>query len=202
MDWLMAICLGVSLAAASGFRIFVPALVLSVAAQTGAVEELGITIAEDWAWVNSPWVTAMLAVATLAEIGAYYVPWIDNALDTIATPSAVIAGTVISAATMSDFPAPIQWTLAVVGGGGTAATVQGGTVLVRALSTGTTGGAGNPVVSTGEAVASVGISILAVIATVIAAILVLALVSWMIWKFLKRRRAKNAEAGTPEAAAA
>lgn len=175
-----AVSVGISLAAACGFRVFVPAFVFSVAAHT---DNLPIELAEQWEWVGSMPAMVALGLATGVEIAAYYVPWIDNMLDSIATPAAAIAGTLVTAAAMSgEFDPMLQWTGAVVGGGGSATVVQVGTVLVRGLSTGTTGGVGNPVVSTGEAAGSTGLSILAIILAPIAALIVIVM---MIWIFRK-----------------
>ena len=83
-----AICVGVSLAAASGFRVFVPAFVMALAARSGA---LPVELGENWKWVASDWAVVALGIATAVEVAAYYVPWLDNMLDSIATPAAVIS---------------------------------------------------------------------------------------------------------------
>lgn len=186
IEVITAACVGVSLAAACGFRVFVPAFVFSVAANT---DNLPIELAESWAWVGSDPAMIALGIATGVEIAGYYVPWIDNMLDSIATPAAVVAGTLVTAAAMSgEFDPMMQWTGAVVGGGGSAAAVQTGTVLLRAVSTGTTGGLGNPVVSTGEAAGSTGLSILAIILAPIAALIVIVMLIWIFRKIFGKRK--------------
>ncbi len=183
MEPLLAICAGIALAAASGFRVFVPMLALGIAARSGAVNpSAGLE------WVGTIPAIVVFGVATATEIAAYYIPWVDHALDTVTTPGSVIAGSLAAAAAMGDVDPAIKWTLAIVAGGGAAAVVQGGTVLTRVLSGATTGGIGNPVVSTGEAAGSIVLSILAIVVPLLAAALVIMLIAWVIRLFLRWRR--------------
>ena len=145
-DFAMSIVLGIGLAAATGFRVFLPMLVASGAAYTGH-----LPLDDSFAWLGSPSALTMLSVAALAEIVAYYVPGVDNLLDTLATPAAFVAGTVVSAAVMTDLPPMVKWTAAVIAGGGVAGVTQGVTAMLRAKSTVLTGGLGNFVIATAEA---------------------------------------------------
>ena len=158
METLLCILLGIGLAAACGFRVFIPPLVMSIAAMAGH-----LTLAPDFRWIGTWPALLAFATATVLEIGAYYVPWLDNLLDTVATPAAVVAGIVVSASVMTGMSPLLKWTLAVIAGGAAAGAVQAVTVKARALSSLFTLGAGNHVVSTTEsagAVAASGISIL------------------------------------------
>jgi hypothetical protein len=94
-DLALSIALGVGLAAATGFRIFLPMLIVGVAAHTAH-----LTLDERFAWLATSSALIMLSVAALLEILAYYVPAVDNVLDILATPASLVAGTVISAAVM------------------------------------------------------------------------------------------------------
>ncbi|MFA9290410.1 MAG: DUF4126 domain-containing protein [Solirubrobacteraceae bacterium] len=85
----------------------------------------------------------MLWVATLIEIVAYYIPIIDNLLDTIAIPLAGIAGTLVMATTVVGLNPFISCTLAIIAGGGTAAAIKTASSSTRLVSTTTTPGAGN-----------------------------------------------------------
>jgi len=111
----------------------------------------------------------------MLEIVAYYVPWLDNLLDTIATPAAVIAGTIVAASVVADVSPFLRWTLAVIAGGGVAGAVQAATVALRGASSLTTGGVANPILSTGELTGSVVTSVLAVAVPVVAVALVVLL---------------------------
>lgn len=173
-----ALAAGVGLAAASGFRVFVPLLGMSLAIRFGQFQPGG-----GFDWLASPIATLVLGIAVVAEVGAYLVPWLDNALDTIATPAAVIAGTLLTALMLGDVSPMAQWILAIVAGGGTAGAVQVGTVAARATTLATTGGVANPIVSTGEALLSVLFTVLSVIVPIVAVALLLLFVGW----WLRRR---------------
>jgi len=178
----VALAAGIGLAAASGFRVFVPLLGVALAMRFGQLDPGG-----DWAWLAEPTSLVVLVAAAVAEVGAYFVPWLDNALDTLATPAAVVAGTLLTALMLGDAPPVMQWVLAVVAGGGTAGVVQTGTVLARATSLGTTGGAANPLVSLGEVLMSTVFTLLSVVVPILAAALVLGVGFW--WVRRRRRRA-------------
>lgn len=159
--------MGIGLAAACGFRVFVPLLVLSIASLSHHV-----TLAQHFQWIGTYPALIAFSVATIIEILGYYIPWIDHLLDTIASPAAVIAGIVVSASMMGGLDPFLRWTLAVIAGGGISGLVQSGTVLTRVASTSTTAGLGNPVVSTGELILAVLTSVLAIVVPVAVILLV------------------------------
>lgn len=129
-DYALSIVLGIALAAATGFRVFLPMLIVSGAAYAGH-----LSLDETFAWLGTPSALTMLSVAALAETLAYYIPAVDNLLDALATPAALIAGTIVSAAVMTDVPPMVKWTAAVIAGGGIAGLTQGVTGILRAHST-------------------------------------------------------------------
>jgi hypothetical protein len=161
MEELLSICVGLGLAAACGFRVFVPLLVVSVAATTGH-----LNLAQPFQWMGTYPALITFGAATALEVGGYYVPWIDNLLDTVATPAAIVAGTLVSASMFTDMSPFLKWTLAAIAGGGTAGVIQTGTVLTRAASTATTGGLANALVATGELGLSVFTGVLSMLAWV------------------------------------
>ncbi|MCU4316577.1 DUF4126 domain-containing protein [Acinetobacter bereziniae] len=191
METLLSLCIGVGLSAACGFRVFVPLLVMSIASLMGWFEPM-----KGFEWLAIPSVCVGLAVATVCEIGAYYIPWVDNALDTIATPAAMVAGTLttmaVSSGEMSQFA---SWAAAIIVGGGTATAVQMGTVAVRGLSTATTGGIANPVVSTGEWIGAIVVSVLSLIVPVLVVIVGILLVVIAI-RWIKRKRQESTNHST------
>lgn len=168
---LSSVALGLGLSAACGFRVFLPLLAMSIGAATG-----GLTLGSGFAWVGTTPALIALATATAAEVLAYYIPWLDNLLDTIATPAAMIAGVVASAGAMLDLPEFIRWGLAVVAGGGAATVVQGATVALRAKSSLATAGAGNPFLATAELAGAATISTMALILPVVTLLVVIVLV--------------------------
>ena len=176
--------------AASGFRVFLPPFLLSIAVRADAVEvDLTNTSLE---YFDSNVAVILLGVATLAELAGYYVPWVDNLLDTIASPAAIIAGTGITAIVLGGTDPVIQWSLAIIAGGGVTAAVQGATVVTRGVSTAITAGVGNPVVSTGENIASIILTLIALILPVLAAILVVILFSMIVKKMAKKVKPSSA----------
>ena len=191
-DLALSIVLGVALAAATGFRVFLPMLIVSGAAYTGHLQ-----LDESFAWLGSLSALTMLSVAAVAEILAYYIPVVDNLLDTLATPAAFVAGTIVSAAVMIDAPPMVKWTAAVIAGGGVAGLTQGVTGILRAHSTVLTGGLGNSVISTLQLAGAILISFLALAAPV-AALALVALFLLAAIRVLRRffRREKSSDGRT------
>jgi hypothetical protein len=183
METALSICVGIGLSAACGFRVFVPLLVMSIASLSGHM-----TLAHGFAWIGTYPALVSLSVATCIEIAGYYVPWLDHLLDTLATPASIVAGTIVTASAVGDMSPFLKWTLAVIAGGGAAGLVQGATVMTRAASTATTGGLANPVVSTLELVGATFISILAIIAPIVAVLLLITIMVFVGRKLMKRFR--------------
>src|SRR5579862_8401190 len=185
MDLLLSLCIGIGLSAACGFRVFVPLLITSIAAKTGH-----LTLVPAFQWIGSDIALWTFATATVLEIGAYYIPWLDHVLDVIATPVAITAGIIITASMVGGLDPFLKWTLAVIAGGGAAGLVHTATAVTRGASTATTGGLANPIFATIELGSSFLTSILAVMAPVLAIVflaLILLLVAKMILpKFRKR----------------
>jgi len=170
LEIIISICLGVGLSASAGFRVFVPLLLLSIA---GYFE--WIPLNEDWQWAGSITAIIVLAVASIIELIAYFIPYIDNVLDTISIPLATVAGTLVMFTVLGDVEPIYSWTLAIIAGGGTAATIATTTSAARATSTTMTAGIANPVISTIEAVLSTFLSVLSLLAPIIAVIVVILL---------------------------
>ena len=170
METVLGICLGLGLAAACGFRVFVPLFLMSLAAKTGFIE-----LADNFGWISSWPAFTAFATATVLETAAYYIPWFDNLLDAVATPAAVVAGVIATAASIVDADPFIQWSAAIIGGAGVAGTVQTSFVATRSASTIITGGLGNFVLATFEWVGAFFMSIVAVLAPIFAALVALGL---------------------------
>jgi hypothetical protein len=171
METFVAILVGICLAASCGFRVFVPLLVASAASLAGY-----LPLSDGFQWIGTWPAFASFAVASVVEIAAYYVPWLDNALDTIASPVGVIAGVMMFAASVTDLDPFWHWVLAILGGGGSAGLVQGGTVAVRAVSTASTGGLANFAVNTVESLAGLLFSVLAIVIPILALVLLVPVV--------------------------
>jgi hypothetical protein len=177
------ISMGIALSATAGFRVFVPMLAAAVAGHFNIMH-----LPADMAWLSSWTSIICFATASIAEIGAYYIPFIDNLLDTISTPLSVAAGTLLafSILPVSSQEPIVRWGLAFLAGGSTAGTIQLGTGLLRLLSSKTTVGTGNVVVASTENVAAISSSLLSFVIPVILALLLLVLCSWIVIKLFKR----------------
>lgn len=179
---LLSIAVGLGLSAACGFRVFLPFAAISLAAISGY-----LPLAPEFAWLGSWQALIILSTATVLEIGAYYIPWLDNLLDTIATPAAVLAGALASVAVLVDLPPEIKWSVVAIAGG-TAGVVQTGSVLTRALSSAFTGGVGNVAVASGELAGAALMSLFAIALPPLALLLAVVLVVAIVGRLLRRRR--------------
>jgi len=176
-ETLIGIAVGIGLSAACGFRVFVPLLVMNLAALTGHLH-----LSPGFQWIGSYYATITFGTATIVEVLAYYIPWLDHILDLIASPAAVIAGAVATASVVIDVSPFLKWTLAIIAGGGAAAIVQGVTVTLRTKSSALTAGTGNVLVSSIELAGSTITSLLAIIVPILCLILLALLCIFVIWK--------------------
>ncbi|MGJ8659159.1 MAG: DUF4126 domain-containing protein [Cellulophaga fucicola] len=185
-ETIISIFLGIGLATSVGFRVFLPLFALSLAAYFGVWELNG-----NWDWIGSLPALIVLGVATFVEIFAYFIPWVDNILDTAAVPLAAIAGTAVMVSTVANLDPVVTWSLAIIAGGGTATAIKGTSAAGRLTSTATTGGLANPIVATVETGTAVVVSTAAIIAPVIGAVLVviiLTLIFRMYRKLMPKRK--------------
>ena len=191
IETISAIALGIGLSASTGFRVFIPLLVAGIASHFGL-----LPLGESFGWMGSVPALISFGVAAVVEVLAYYIPFVDNLLDSIATPLSVGAGTLLMT---SVFPAEnewIKWIMGFVVGGGAAATIQSGSAFTRLLSTGITAGTGNPVVSTGEGVAATGFSVMSLFTPILVAVLLIVLMILLL-RFAYRRMVKKRKKELP-----
>ncbi len=167
-ETIISIFLGIGLAASVGFRVFLPLFALSLAAYFNIWE-----LNDSWQWIGSLASVITLGVATLVEIFAYFIPWLDHLLDGIAVPLAAIAGTAVMVSTVANLDPVVTWSLAIIAGGGTATAIKGASAASRLASTATTGGLGNPIVSTVETGTALIVTTASIFAPLLAAVLVI-----------------------------
>jgi hypothetical protein len=173
----ISVALGIGLAAATGFRVFLPLLIAGIAAHTGH-----LPLNDGFAWLAGTPALITLGTAAVFETLAYYIPGVDHALDVVASPATVAAGAVASAAVMTNVPPAVMWPVAIIAGGGIAGLTKGSTALLRAKSGLMTGGLANPVVSTMETVGATGLSIFAIVVPLVCLVAVIALLAWVVRK--------------------
>lgn len=181
VEWVIAIAIGVGLAAATGFRVFLPLLVAGVAAHWGA-----LPLADGFRWLATPEALIALATASVVETIAYYIPGVDHLLDVLASPAAFAAGVMVSASVMVDMPPGLVWPVAIIGGGGMAAVTKVTSAVLRAKSGIVTLGVANPIVSTGETAGAILIALAAIVVPVMCLVVLLVMVVW-----LRRRRRRS-----------
>ncbi len=180
-----SIALAIGLAAACGFRVFLPLFAVSLLSYM-EVDLFGLT--EQFSWVGSLPALITFGGATLVELAAYYVPYVDNLLDSIAIPLAAVAGTIISMSTLVELEPVAQWSIALIAGGGVAGLIKGAGAATRMVSTASTGGVANPVVSTVETGASLMMIVLSIFIPILAIIVLFGIVYFIIKKVRKRRK--------------
>lgn len=189
LPYVISAFIGIGLAAATGFRVFLPMFAVSLASYLH-----WIPMNEHFEWLAGLPTLITTGIATIVEILAYYIPFVDHLLDTVSVPMATVAGSVLFASQFADLGTFPQWALALIAGGGTAATISSGFAGIRAASTATTGGLGNSVVGTTETAGAGIMSVLAMVAPIIAGICAIALVIVVIfigrkaWRKLRRNK--------------
>jgi hypothetical protein len=179
LSLVLSVATGLALAAAAGFRAFVPLLAAGLAIHFGYMEP-----ARGFDWLGEPVVLVALSVATAAEIAAYYLPGVDHVLDLIGAPVAVGAGIVAAAGVMVGLPDWLRWLTAIGAGGAVATAGHALNAVGRAKTGGSTGGLGNPLYATAELGGSLLLAALALLVPVVALVAIVALIVWA----LKRRR--------------
>lgn len=159
---LIAASTGLGLAAASGFRVFLPPFLMAVWLRLGFLD-VNIEGSEFEA-LSSDVSILLLGVASLSEVLAYKIPWMDNMLDSLATPMAGIAGISVVAVSLEGADPSVQWALAIIAGGGASLLIQSATVAGRGLSSMFTLGLANPFFSLIEDIASLLLIFIALLA--------------------------------------
>lgn len=193
LETVLSVFVGLGLAASAGFRVFVPLLVVSIASRMHV-----LPLSPDFVWLSSTPAMIAFSVATIAEVLAYFIPFVDNLLDAITSPLAVVAGTVLTASVVTDVDPFFKWTMAIIAGGGMAGMVQAKSVVTRGISSAATAGFANPIVSTVELGGAVTTAAVSVLMPIMALVLVFAVLVWM----LRGKKIKGTTGETPAAGTA
>lgn len=180
LDVLVEFLLAISLSAASGFRIFVPFLMMSGAAVLGHVD-----LPSQFDWVETPQALGLFSIALVLEMIGYSIPWFDHVLDIAATPIAVLAGTLLTGSIAPDMEPLVKWTLAIAAGGGTAGLTKVLSNLLRGGSTAISGGLTNPIYALIEVGLAIAISLLAIATPIAAGVIVAGLIGFAIYRVVR-----------------
>ena len=190
VELVVGVCAGVSLSAACGFRVFLPLLAVSI-----AVHFFGYKVSADFEWIGS-WISIVsLATATIVEVGAYYLPCVDNLLDLVNVPLTFAAGAAVMSGVLPDVHPYLKWSIAGLLGSSAAGLTKLATTIVRGASTATTAGTGNNVVSSSENVCATVFSVGAILIPLLAMVIV------MIFLCILGSRAKRLAAKVAKVAA-
>ncbi len=173
---LLELTLGITLSAAAGFRVFLPLLILSLASIFGNLQ-----LNSDWQWVGSTQALILLAIATVIEILAYYLPLVDNVLDTVKIPLAMVVGTLLTAGSLGDLDPIAQWSIAVIAGGGASTAIAGLNGAGRVALTGLTGGLANFLLATLESISAMVLALIVVLVPILAPLALLLLISLVVY---------------------
>ncbi|PKH10254.1 DUF4126 domain-containing protein [Planomicrobium sp. MB-3u-38] len=129
METILAICIGLALSATVGFRIFTPLLITGI-----FVRADWITLSEGFSWIGSTPALIAFGAATLFEIAVNYIPAIGSFMKVLATPLAAIAGILLTASFIGDMNPLLEWSIAIIGGGGVATASHTAVTAVKGVS--------------------------------------------------------------------
>jgi len=183
---LLELTLGITLSASAGFRVFLPPLILGLAAFFGHIQ-----LGTDFQWASSPEALILLGIATVAEIIAYYIPVIDNVLDTVKIPLAIAIGTLLTANSLGDLDPVVQWTVAIIAGGGASGAIATLNGLTRVGLTGLTGGLTNFLLATAESIGATALTLIVILVPILAPFALLLLISLGIYLVLNYQKLKE-----------
>lgn len=171
---------GVMLAAVCGLRAFLPLLAVGIAARLGAVH-----LNAEYMWLESWPAIVAFGLAALLEMAADKIPVVDHALDLLGGLVRPMAGALVVLGLMPDFPKLVTMLIA-VGSAGGAFGVQALKAKTRLVSSATTLGHGNPLLSGAEDLASIILTVAAIVAPLIAFLLLVPLIAFGMGKRPKR----------------
>ena len=174
------------LAAATGLNSTLPLLIVGLAARFGL-----LTLAAPYDAISSNVALIGLGVLAVGEIAADKIPVADSIVHIVQGPITLAAGAILFAS-QNSIVEDVSPGLAVLVGLMTAGGVHGLRALARPVVTVATMGFGGPVVSTAEDVGSVGLTIMALTApilAIVALVVLLAIGGRLVARRLGSRRA-------------
>jgi hypothetical protein len=193
-EGLLSLATGLGLSTAAGFNAYLPLLITGILARTTDL----ITLDAPFDRLEEPVVLGVIAAIGIVDFIGDKVPAVDHVLHAIGLVLAPVAGAVLALGATSD--TGIVPAAAVIVGVLAAGATQGARTSVRPLSTVTTGGIGNPILSLGEDGLSATLSFAAIIVPLVALVLcaaVLVLLVWAVRSARRRRRSRTTRAAPP-----
>jgi hypothetical protein len=193
---ILAVTTGLGLSVSSGVNAYIPLLAVGLLARFTDI----VPLSDSWDWLSNPWVLGVLGLLLVIEFFADKIPVVDSvndAIHTVIRPTS--GGLVVGAATVGgettvtdphSFVTSGAW-IPVLSGALVALAVHLGKAALRGLANTVTAGMAAPVLSVGEDVTAVVLSLTALLAPVVAA-LVVVLLLWIVVRMVMRRRASPA----------
>lgn len=194
MDIIAALMSGLGLSASAGLNAYIPLLLMALAAKF--FPSL-ITLSPQFNFITEPWFIGVVAVLLMIEVFADKVPVVDHVNDLIGTVVRPAAGALLFAASTGTVTS-LDPKVAAVAGLLIAGAAHGAKATARPIVTATTGGIGNPVVSTAEDVTAFFTSLVAILAPLLigVAAVILGAMS-LVWLVRRGKGTKPAPEGGP-----
>jgi hypothetical protein len=181
--------MGIGLAACSGLRAFLPLFMVGLAGRLGLV-----TLSASFTWLESWAAILVFGVAVVAEMLADKFPVVDHILDSVQTFVKPIAGALVMATVVEDWT-PLHVTVFwIIVGGSAAGVVHVTKAKLRLVSSATTAGLGNPVLSASEDVGALAGTVGSIVVPPVM-VVVLAVGVLLAWIGLRRARRRRLARG-------
>jgi Domain of unknown function (DUF4126) len=180
---LASLCAAFGLSAAAGLNAWLPLFAGALAHRLDLVE-----LAQPFDDLSGTGALTVLGVLTAADFVGDKIPAVDHLLHTIGTVVAPASGAALFAG-QTGIDTDLPTLAAVLLGATTAESIHAGRATIRPISTATTGGLGNPVLSALEDLGALGLTLAAFIVPVLAALAVIALVVLIVVLWRRRRSA-------------
>ena len=182
--WILAVLLGLSLAASAGLNAFLPLLMLSVA---GHFHLAGIDLSGNFSWLGSDLAMVILAVATVLEIIGDKIPAVDHLLHSVGLVVRPAAGWLAAASVLGGADPAVAAVVGLIIGAPTALSFHAAKAGTRTVSSVTTLGIASPFLSAFEDILSFAVSLVGFVAPVLVP-LVLGGLAWFFWRIAKKAR--------------
>jgi len=182
-----SIIMGIGLSACCGIRAILPLLGISVASRLGYIH-----LNPNFLFLSSNAALIVFSLAAILEILAYKVPLVDNFMDAISVPTAIIAGGIAEASFIKGIDPLLALVIGLIVGGSISGLVKVASGTLRAGVTVATAGVGNIFLSIKEDIISVVSIILSIFLPYLALLLLLliGIVIFIIIKIIKKRKSK------------
>ena len=167
MEMVMAISMGLALAATCGLRAFLPLFVVGCLGATGKLE-----LASSFHWLQQPIALAALGLAVVLEIAGDKFPVVDHFLDSAAVVIKPVAAAVAAASVMTDLDPMVSTILGLVVGGTMAEGVHLLKAKLRLMSSAFTATLANPFLSLIEDVVALVSTLLAILLPLVIIVLI------------------------------